>query len=51
MFQRGSAPEAKRVAKALGIEKVDVMTVEVQDAAEGATVAVVVGEDNVAAAG
>jgi hypothetical protein len=51
MFKRGSAPEAKRVAKALGISKVELMTVEVEDAAEGAAVAVIVGEDNAAAAG
>jgi uncharacterized membrane protein len=51
MYERGSAPEGKRVAKALGIEKVDLMTVEVQGLAEGATVAVVVGEDNAALAG
>ncbi|MEZ5076495.1 MAG: LytR C-terminal domain-containing protein [Solirubrobacterales bacterium] len=51
MYKRGNAPEAKRVAKGLGIEKVDLMTVEVEDLAEGATVAVVVGEDNVATAG
>lgn len=51
MFRRGSAPEAKRVGNALGIEKVDLMTVEVEDAAEGAAVAVVVGEDDVAAPG
>lgn len=51
MYRRGSAPEAKRVANALGISGVELMTVEVEDAAEGATVAVIAGEDNAAAVG
>lgn len=51
MYQRGSAPEAKQVANALGIPSVELMTVEVETAAEGAPVAVIAGEDNAAAAG
>lgn len=51
MFTRGNAPEAKQVAKALGIEMVQLMTVEVEEAAVGASVAAIVGEDNAAAAG
>lgn len=51
MYERGSAPEAKRVAKALGIQKVELITAEVEGVAEGATVAVVVGEDDASAAG
>lgn len=51
MFDRGHAPEAKRVAGAVGIQKVELMTAEVQGAAEGAEVAVVAGEDGASAAG
>lgn len=51
MYRRGNAPEAKQVAAALGISAVELMTVEVETAAEGAPVAVIAGEDNAAAAG
>lgn len=51
MYARGNAPEAKRVAKALGIQQVELITAEVESVADGAPVAVVVGEDNAAAAG
>jgi hypothetical protein len=51
MFERGHAPEARKVAKQLGISKLDLMSSEVKSAAAGADVAVVVGEDNAAAAG
>jgi hypothetical protein len=51
MFERGHAPEARKVAKQLGISKVQLMSSEVAAAAAGANVAVVVGEDNAAAAG
>ena len=51
MFERGHAPEARKVAKQLGISKVELMTSEVESASAGASVAVVVGEDNAAAAG
>lgn len=51
MFERGHAPEARKVAKQLGISDVQVMSSEVKSAAAGADVAVVVGEDNAAAAG
>lgn len=51
MFQRGHAPEARRVAKALEIPRVQLMTVEVEGVAGGANVAVIAGEDNAAAAG
>lgn len=50
MFERGHAPEAKRVANALGIRKVELMLAEVQSVAEGADVAVIAGEDSAAAA-
>jgi LytR cell envelope-related transcriptional attenuator len=51
MFERGHKPEAKKVAKQLQISKLRLMSSEVQSASEGADVAVVVGEDNAAAAG
>jgi hypothetical protein len=51
MFERGHAPEARKVAKQLGISKLDLMSPEVKSASAGANVAVVVGEDNAAAAG
>ena len=51
MFERGHKPEATKVAKQLGISKQQLMSSEVKAAAEGADVAVVVGEDNATAAG
>jgi hypothetical protein len=51
MFERGHAPEARKVAKQLGISKLELMSSEVKSAAAAADVAVVVGEDNAAAAG
>lgn len=51
MFERGHAPEARRVARALGIGQVRLMTPEIGSASAGAPVAVIVGEDNAAATG
>ena len=51
MFERGHKPEATKVAKQLQISGLQLMSPEVKTAAEGADVAVVVGEDNAAAAG
>lgn len=51
MFERGHAPEARRVAQALGIEQVRLMTPEIDSVSAGAPVAVIVGEDNAAATG
>jgi phage shock protein PspC (stress-responsive transcriptional regulator) len=51
MFEPGSAPEARRVAKALGISDVQLINAEVQGVVEGANVAVIAGEDNASAAG
>jgi hypothetical protein len=51
MFKEGAAPEAKTVAKALQIHKVQPMTAEVSGVSNGAKVSVVVGEDNVPAEG
>jgi hypothetical protein len=51
MFVRGHKPEAKKVAKDLGIEKLQLMTSEIESVSAGANVTVIVGEDNAAAAG
>jgi hypothetical protein len=50
MFKRGHKSEAKKVGKQLQISKLQLMEPEVEAAAAGATVAVVVGEDNATAA-
>ena len=46
MFKRGHKAEARRVAKPLGIAKVQLMSGEIESVSAGADVAVVVGEDN-----
>jgi hypothetical protein len=51
MFERGSAPEARRVAKELGISEVRLMTPEVESVSGGAPVSVIVGEDNASSTG
>lgn len=51
MYGRGSAPEARRVAKALGIPEVQLMTTDVESVSGGAPVSVIVGEDNASSAG
>jgi hypothetical protein len=51
MFERGSAPEARRVAKELGISEVELMTPDVESVSGGAPVSVIVGEDNASSAG
>ena len=48
MFERGHAREAHRVAAALGISKVRLMTSDIASASGGAPVVVIVGEDNAA---
>ena len=50
MFVPGHKSEAKKVAKELGIEKLQVMTPEIESVSAGANVTVIVGEDNAAAA-
>jgi LytR cell envelope-related transcriptional attenuator len=50
MYERGHKTEAKKVAKALGIKKLQLMTSEIKEGAGGANVVVIVGEDNAAAA-
>lgn len=51
MFERGHAPEARRVAKELEISQVRLMTTDIATVSAGAPVAVVIGEDNALAAG
>jgi LytR cell envelope-related transcriptional attenuator len=51
MFTRGHKPEARVVARQLGISELELMSGEIESAAAGANVAVIVGEDNAAAAG
>jgi hypothetical protein len=51
MFERGHAPEARRVAKQLEISQVRLMSAEIASVSAGAPVAVVVGEDNASSAG
>jgi hypothetical protein len=46
MFKRGYAPEAHRVATALGISRVRLMTSDIASVSGNAQVAVIVGEEN-----
>jgi LytR cell envelope-related transcriptional attenuator len=50
MFTRGHKPEASKVAKQLQIRKLQLMSGEIESVSAGANVAVIVGEDNAAAA-
>ncbi|HUC06504.1 MAG TPA: LytR C-terminal domain-containing protein, partial [Solirubrobacterales bacterium] len=51
MFERGHAPEARKVAKLLDISEVRLMTSDIESVSGGAPVSVIVGEDNAAAEG
>lgn len=51
MFERGNAPEARRVARELGISEVRLMTSDIEAVSGGTPVSVIVGEDNASAAG
>jgi hypothetical protein len=51
MFERGHAPEARKVAKALGISQVKLMSADIESVSGGAPVSVIVGEDNAATEG
>ena len=51
MFERGHAPEARRVAAALEIPESRLMTASIAAVSAGAPVAVVVGEDNASTEG
>ena len=46
MFERGHAPEARKVAALLGISQVRLMTPDIASVSGGAPVSVIVGEDN-----
>ena len=46
MFERGHKPEARKVAKALGISEVQLMTSDIESVSGGAPVSVIVGEDD-----
>jgi ABC-type multidrug transport system fused ATPase/permease subunit len=50
MFKRGHKPEAQKVAKQLQIKKMQLMSGEIESVSAGASVAVIVGEDNAEAA-
>ncbi|MBW8060029.1 MAG: LytR family transcriptional regulator [Solirubrobacterales bacterium] len=51
MYERGSAPEARRVARKLGIPQVRLITSDIDSVSAGAPVSVIVGEDNASSAG
>ncbi len=51
MYRRGFKPEANKVAKRLGIAKLRLMTSNIASISSGAPVSVILGEDNVSAAG
>ena len=51
MFERGHAPEARKVAAALGISQVRLMSADIESVSGGAPVSVIAGEDNAAATG
>ena len=46
MFERGHKPEARKVAKALDISEVRLMTSDIESVSGGAPVSVIVGEDD-----
>jgi hypothetical protein len=46
MFERGHAPEARKVAAALGVSQVRLMSADIESVSGGAPVSVIVGEDN-----
>jgi hypothetical protein len=50
MFTRGHKTEARKVAKPLGISKLQLMSGEIESVSAGADIAVIVGEDNAEAA-
>ena len=49
MFERGHAPEARRVSTVLGIPESRLMTADIAAVSGGAPVSVVIGEDNASA--
>jgi hypothetical protein len=50
MYKRGHKPEAQKVGKQLKIQKLQLMSGEIESVSAGAPVAVIVGEDNAEAA-
>ncbi len=46
MFERGHKREAQRVANVLDVSQVRLMTADIESVSDGASVAVVIGEDN-----
>lgn len=51
MHERGRAPEARRVGRAVDIPRIGLMTTEIASVSAGAPISVVIGEDNASAAG
>jgi hypothetical protein len=51
MFKRGHAPEARRVAAALGISQVKLISADIASVSGGAPVAVIVGEEDASTSG
>jgi hypothetical protein len=51
MFRRGYKPEAEKVGKRLGIEKLQLMTSDIASISGGAQVSVILGEDNASSSG
>lgn len=51
MFKRGHAPEARHVAKVLGISDVQLMSSDIASVSGAAPVSVIVGEDNASTSG
>jgi LytR cell envelope-related transcriptional attenuator len=51
MFRRGYKPEADKVGKRLGIEKLRLMTSDIASISGGAQVSVILGEDNASSQG
>jgi len=51
MYEPGNAPEARRVARSLGITELQPMTQEIAAVSAGAPVSVVIGEDNASSVG
>lgn len=51
MYERGRAPEARRVGRALGIPSIELMTTEIASVSAGAPISAVIGDDNASAAG
>jgi hypothetical protein len=51
MYKRGHAPEARRVSSVLDISDVQLMSADIASVSDGASVSVIVGEDNASTSG